>query len=355
MTDVFALTTRGLESTSAGEMAAVPGVTITQVAYRRIAAACAGPLEPLLGLRTVDDVFLDVATWRGVGRPRRALATLRALSARIDLPAASRTCAGLRPLRRAPTFAVTASFVGKRNYSTAEIKHEIAAGVEAGHGWTYCRDDAAADLTIRLFIEHDVALVGVRLGKTALSKRPYKQAHLPGSLKPPVAAALVMLVDVAPGLRLLDPCCGAGTILVEAALMGATAMGGDSDPSAVAAARANVEAAGISAEIQQWDAQALPIANASIDRIVSNLPWGRQVAVDAALATFYHRVCSEMRRVLAPGARLTLLTSTPHLLDLRDWRCEKEIQISLFGQTPTIIVASSPQLSAVRQKLMTDS
>jgi 23S rRNA G2445 N2-methylase RlmL len=343
ITRVFALTTRGLESTSAGESAALPGVTVTQVAYRRVAAACAGPLEPLLGLRTVDDVFLDVATWHGIGRPRRALATLRALSTRINLHAASRTCAGLRALRTPPTFAVTASFVGKRNYSTAEIKQAIAAGVEAGYGWTYCRDDAVADLTIRLFIEHDVAFVGVRLGKTALAKRPYKQAHLPGSLKPPVAAALVTLAEVGPGLRLLDPCCGAGTILVEAELGGAVVLGGDSDPSAVAAARANVEAAGVSAEIRQWDAQALPIASASIDRIVSNLPWGRQVAVDAALATFYRRTCSEMRRVLAPGGRIALLTSTPHLLDLLDVRCEKEIQISLFGQTPTIIIAVSPQ------------
>src|SRR5205085_6385556 len=208
-----------------------------------------------------DDVFLDMATWHGIGRPRRALGTLRALSASIDLHEAAHTCAGLRPLRTPPTFAVTASFVGKRNYSTAEIKHEIAAGVEGGHGWTYCRDDAAADLTIRLFIEHDVAFVGVRLGKGAPSKRPYKQVHLPGSLKPPVAAALVRLAEAAPGLRLLDPCCGAGTILVEAALRGAVVLGGDSDPAAVAAARVNAAAAGVSAEFRRWDAQALPIAN----------------------------------------------------------------------------------------------
>src|SRR3954463_4257525 len=105
MTHVFALTTRGLESRSAAEMASLPCVTVTQVAYRRVAAACAGPLGPLLQLRTVDDVFLDVATWRDIGRPRRALATLRGLSARIDLHGVASTCAGLRPLRTPPTFA----------------------------------------------------------------------------------------------------------------------------------------------------------------------------------------------------------------------------------------------------------
>src|SRR5947208_9646463 len=115
MTDIFALTTRGLKRTTATEIAALPGVTVTQVAYRRVAAGCAGPLGPLLQLRTVDDVFLDVATWTEIGRPRRALATLRALSARIDLHGAASTCAGLRPLRTPPTFAVTASFVGQRN------------------------------------------------------------------------------------------------------------------------------------------------------------------------------------------------------------------------------------------------
>jgi hypothetical protein len=64
------------------------------------------------------------------------------------------------------------------------------------------------------------------------------------------------------------------------------------------------------------------------------------VAAREALATFYRHTCSEMRRVLAPGGRIALLTSTPHLLDLRDVRSQKEIQISLFGQTPTIVVAS---------------
>lgn len=341
MTRVFVLTTRGLEAVSAEEMAALPGVTVDKIAYRRVAATCAGPLAPLLVLRTVDDVFLDVATWSDVGRPRSALARLTELSARLNLHEAAAVCAGVRPLPRSPAFSVTANFVGQRNYSTHEIKQACAEGIGASHHWPYAPDDAAADLNVRVFIEHDTAFVGVRLGRHPLHRRPYKQAHVPGSLKPPVAAALLRLAGLAPGARVLDPCCGAGTIVVEAALGGALALGGDRDPVAVVAAQANVHAAGIAASLLRWDAQRLPLADASVDRIVSNLPWGRAVEVDTALASFYQRVCSEMRRIIAPGGRMVVLTNAPHLMSPGDLRCEQRLEISLFGQTPTAMVFSA--------------
>src|SRR5690606_19149211 len=102
-----------------------------------------------------------------------------------------------------------------------------AAGVEAISGWRYRPSDQESEINIRLFMEHEHVYVGMRLGDRPLYKRPYKQAHVPGSLKPSVAAALLQLAGVQAGDRVLDPCCGAGTILIEAALMGARAQGGD--------------------------------------------------------------------------------------------------------------------------------
>jgi len=338
---IFALTTRGLETVSADEVAALPGVTVGEVGYRRVAATCAAPLTPLLGLRTVDDVFLDVATWPDIGRPRSALVTLGALSAQLDLHEAAATCSEIRPVRSPPAFSVTANFVGKRNYGTEEIKRACADGIAARHGWTYTDDDGAADLNVRVFIEHEAAFVGVRLGHRPLYKRPYKQDHMPGSLKPTVAAALLYLVGMAPGLRVLDPCCGAGTILIEAALLGAEAQGGDNDAAAIIAAQTNAAAAGVAVKLQLWDAQALPIADGALERIVTNLPWGRQVDVHTALRTLYRQIGSEMRRVLAPGGQLALLTNAPHLVNLHGLRCDKQMEISLFGQTPTMMVFSA--------------
>ena len=56
-----------------------------------------------------------------------------------------------------------------------------------------------ADLNVRLFIEHETASVGLRLGQVPLQERRWKRAHRPGSLKPPVAAAMLRLAGLAPG------------------------------------------------------------------------------------------------------------------------------------------------------------
>lgn len=334
----FALTTYGLEVVSAREVITLPDVTIMQIAYRRVVGLCRGPLAGLLGLHTVDDVFVEVARWSEIGRHRAALQRLRGLSATLDMGGALAACAGLRPLNAPPSFSVTVSFVGRRNYTTAEIKAVLAAGIARSQGWAYRADDLLADLNVRVFIEHDLALVGVRLAARPLHERPYRRVERVGALRPPVAAALLMLAGGGPGVSVLDPCCGSGTILIEAALVGAHAIGGDSDPTAITAARANAVAAGVAPRLSVWDSRRLSLAGASVDRAVSNLPWGRQVTIDDGLALFYRATLGELRRVIAPGGHVVLLSGVPHLADVPGLRCLDRAEISLFGQRPTVLV-----------------
>jgi 23S rRNA G2445 N2-methylase RlmL len=270
---------------------------------------------------------------------------MRELSPLLDLRAAASKVARLRDIPQSPAFSVTASFVGKRNYGAEEIKIAVSDGIVTHHDWRYTDDDSAADLNVRVFIEGETAFVGLRLGRRPLHEREYKKAHIAGSLKPSVAAAMLRLVGIAPGQSLLDPCCGAGTILAEAGgsgagELGAVVWGADIDMAAVSAARVNAGAAGIAASINAWDARALPIPNGSIDRIVSNLPWGRQSPISGDLALFYRDMCAEMRRILAPGGRIALLTNAPQLAVFRDLRCDNRLEISLYGQTPTILTFS---------------
>ena len=340
MNKIFAVTTRGLEAVSADELASLPGVTVEQSGYRRVFASSQGSLTPLLSLQTVDDLFLYLDTWQGIERARQTLNVLSYFSSQLDLGSALGIIRQIRTIPSLPTFSVTTNFVGKRNYNTNEIKQACASGVIQSHGWVYSEDDAQADLNIRVFIEGDTAVVGVRLGARSLSRRAYKQEHVPGSLKPAVAAALLRLAHVTADTRIVDPCCGAGTILIEAASQGVRGLGGDINQEAVTAARLNMTQAGVNFHTQRWDARALPLSNKSVDRIVSNLPWGRAVATEGSLPILYQEIRDEIERVLVPGGQVALLTNLPDLVIFKRLKCDKQVEISLFGQTPTITVWS---------------
>ncbi|MBA3847007.1 MAG: hypothetical protein H0X45_10220, partial [Planctomycetes bacterium] len=60
----FALTARGLEAVAADEIAALPDGRIADCGYRRVALIADDP-APLTSLRTVDDVFIELARWDG--------------------------------------------------------------------------------------------------------------------------------------------------------------------------------------------------------------------------------------------------------------------------------------------------
>jgi len=333
---IFALTARGLEQISAAEMGRMAGVQVEQVAYRRVCAS-ANNLDGLLALRTVDDVFLELAAWGEIVAQRSALARLKDLSAQLTLAPALAAAGPYLHLSSRPSFSVTANFVGKRNYNADEIKRAVSDGVVSRYRWEYGSEDVCA-INLRVFIEHATAYVGLRLSPAPLHSRLYKQAHLSGSLKPNVAAAMLELAGVEAGMSLLDPFCGAGTIPIEAGLGGAQAWGGDVSAAALAAAAQNAAAAGIRMWLAHWDARRLPLASGSLERIVSNLPWGRQVVVDEEISRLYARACAEMERVLAPGGRIALLTNLTGLVGFERLRPAGETEISLFGQTPTIII-----------------
>lgn len=332
---IFALTTRGLEGISEAEMRAIPGMVIESIAYRRVEADYTGPLPALLRLATVDDIFIKLADWGSIGHTRDNLARLRQLSRLFEIHPFLPVLADVRSEPPLPVFSITANFVGKRNYSVPEIKQVVAQGVQSAYpAWQYVDDDRNADLNLRLFIEHDHALVGLRIAAHSLHRRPYKQQHLPGSLKPPVAAAMIQLAGLQPGQIMIDPFCGAGTIVIEAALQGIVSIGGDITAEAVKTARADVPRGASHAALFQWDARRQPFADISIDSVVSNLPWGKQVSSPDDLPTLYRVSFAEMQRTVKPGGSIVLLTNQPELLGQTP---DHRIEISLFGETPVIV------------------
>ncbi|MDD1706040.1 MAG: methyltransferase domain-containing protein [Methanoregulaceae archaeon] len=127
----------------------------------------------------------------------------------------------------------------------------------------------------------------------------------PGVMMPRLARALVNISLVSPGERLLDPFCGTGGIILEGSLIGAQSIGSDIDPLMVSGSRKNVPCA----SFVRADTTCLPFRDASMDAVVTDLPYGQSVSIIAgSLEGLYCDALSEIRRVLAPGKRAVVVT-----------------------------------------------
>ncbi len=182
---VFLISTRGLEDLVAEEFAERAAGAISAVGYRRVA----GEADPaaLASLRLPDDAFLDLAAWEQVSHTRAALADIAARAAELPLTEALARLRALRDLPARPRLAIAVSHVGARNYSAPEVRASCAAALGRHVELVERDDDAQASL--RLFLEHGRAWVGLRITRAPLHERPWRQ-HRPGALRASVAAAL---------------------------------------------------------------------------------------------------------------------------------------------------------------------
>ncbi|HWH07735.1 MAG TPA: methyltransferase domain-containing protein [Candidatus Thermoplasmatota archaeon] len=142
------------------------------------------------------------------------------------------------------------------------------------------------------------------------------RAHFaPVSLHPRYARALVNLAGVRAGDRVADPFCGTGGLLLEAGLVGATALGGDLDPRMVAGTRAELARLGVAgARVEEHDVGELPEWAGPVDAVVSDPPYGRSSTTNReAMDRLYDRFLAAAREALRPGGRLAVIFPTDAL------------------------------------------
>lgn len=254
-----------------------------------------------LALALAEDVFVEIgrtlrregdrAGWvaRRIWRPNRVD---RALSVRS---------AASRPLSAAPTFRVVARVLQEQSFLRAELRRALTAAVRRDRPRWRLADPAELELWV---VEYEPGRVvaGLRLSDRRMRQHGGRREERHGALRPAVAAAIVRLAGARPGV-LLDPCCGSGTILAEAASRGWKTIGRDIAPDAIRATKRNVPGA----ESAVADARSLDLADAIVDACVSNLPFGRQFRVDERMDDWLHQVLSELARVTRPGGRIVLL------------------------------------------------
>ncbi len=311
----YALVVPGLESLAAAELTACGAAvrdTLSRIDKRDgIVTFNAPDLQPVLRCGLLEDVFqvvIDQKTPAARGAPKILARTLE----RAPLERAMLAHNAARPKNMARTYKVVARVAGKQPFHREDVEAPFinALGTLLPR-WSASGGIAAIELWVHVVGERTI--VGLRLSGDELAQRRYKRAHLPASLKPTVARALVMLSEPDRGDVCLDPMAGAGTILRERAEAerAALILGGDMDREALKAARAN---AGKQAALSRWDATRLPLSQASVDVVITNPPYGRQMGTVAGLDRLYARSLREMARVLRPGGRCVVLTGEAAVL-----------------------------------------
>jgi 23S rRNA G2445 N2-methylase RlmL len=303
----------------------------------------------ILTLRTVEDVY--VLAWGTDKLSYRAddLERIRRWTAHeADWARLLRLHHDLRPKPTGkPTFRLVTQMTGEHGYRRKDAREALARGL-AGKlpaSWRHVEEDAAVEAW--LTIHGATAVCGLRLSDRTMRHRTYKVEHLPASLRPTLAAAMVRLAEARPGQTVLDPMCGAGTILSEQLTtrrgggVNPLILGGDLERNAVRTAAANLRRLG-TAQLARWDAGRLPLPDACVDRIVSNPPFGKQLSRPEQVASLYRRMISEYNRVLRPGGRAVLLVADFPALTAAaaavNWKGQRQLRVRVLGQPARLSV-----------------
>lgn len=339
------MTVPGLEAVAAEEIESSLDAEVRRTASGLVVFRCLNPDRRMLRLRTVEDVFLllwgtDRLTGRASDLKQIALWTAR----EPDWPRVLRMHHAIHSKPKGkPTYRLIAQKRGSHVYRRVDALKALAKGL-AGKlpaSWKPAAENAA--LEVWLSINGPSAVCGVRLSDRSMRHRTYKEEHLPASLRPVVAAAMAKLAGVQPGMRVIDPMCGVGTILTECLAMQPSAfvVGGDRELNALRAADANLRRL---AEplLVQWDARRLPLPDASFDRLISNPPFGKQLGDVKTIGELYYGMVAEAKRVVKSGGRVVYLVMEhePLAQAAKDagWRLAVRRRIRLLGQPAVITV-----------------
>jgi len=352
--DFFCPCPRGLEEALEAELAGLGAAQLVRVdggvAFRGDLALCyRANLESRIASRVL---------WRLLLRPYRdEEAVYRAASA-IDWPALFGVDCSIRV-----NVSAAGSPLRSLEFITLRIKDAVCDQFRARTGKRPSVDTASPDVRIHAFFDERAVTLYLDTSGEPLFKRGLRKVTGEAPLRENLAAGILRLSGWQPGTVLLDPMCGSGTLLLEAAeiALGRPAgarrrfaferlrsfdaamwarvrehaeqsarpvakleiFGSDLYGAALKVARENLAAAGLEECVQLKQANLLelsPPVNAGI--LVTNPPYGVRLGEQQALAALYPKLGDVLKQRFA-GWRACIFTADlrlPKLIGLKPSR-----------------------------------
>jgi 23S rRNA (guanine2445-N2)-methyltransferase / 23S rRNA (guanine2069-N7)-methyltransferase len=355
---------------------------------------CARGLEPLLreelaalGLRETHERAGGVAARGRLEDAYRACLWSRLASrallplAQFELRDAESLYAGARELDWPHWFAVERSFaievagrapaIAHTHFAALRVKDAVADRFRETQGRRPDVDAERPDVRIHLHLHKQQATLSLDLSGESLHRRGYRAEGGSAPLKENLAAAILLRSGwpqfAAEGRPLIDPMCGSGTLVIEAALMAADIapglgrrdygflalnevdrgawqvliaqaearkqqglarlpplLGSDIDAEVLRAAQANARRAGLGGRIEwrQADVSAARPIGELAGLVVGNPPYGERLGGEAELIKLYSLLGATLKQHFG-GWRAALFTARPELGPRLGLRAEK--------------------------------
>ncbi|EPG4370416.1 bifunctional 23S rRNA (guanine(2069)-N(7))-methyltransferase RlmK/23S rRNA (guanine(2445)-N(2))-methyltransferase RlmL [Klebsiella variicola] len=234
-------------------------------------------------------------------------------------------------------------------------------------------DRESPDLRINVWLNKETAHISLDLSGEGLHLRGYRDGTGMAPIKENLAAAIVMRSGWVPGTPLLDPMCGSGTLLIEAAMLatdrapglhrghwgfggwaqhddtiwkevkaeaqtrarqglaayGARFYGSDVDERVIERARRNARRAGIGELIDfaVKDVAQLnnPLPKGPYGTVISNPPYGERLESEPALIAL-HSLLGRIMKSQFGGWNLSVFSASPELLSCLQLRADKQFK-----------------------------
>jgi tRNA (guanine10-N2)-dimethyltransferase len=173
---------------------------------------------------------------------------------------------------------------------------------------------------VEVVVDEKLAGVSIPLARDFEKRKPQHRPYFhPTSMHPKLARALVNLAAVKKGVKILDPFCGTGGILIEAGLVGLKVLGRDIDGRMVEGCKKNLSHYSLRGDVKKGDAIGF---SGKVDAIVTDPPYGRaSYAGGLEAGELAKKFVSAADEMLKKGGRLVIVT--PKEVRLRNPRLKK--------------------------------
>lgn len=304
-------------------------------------------------------------------------------------------------------FVSSQSEINHTLYGAQKVKDAIVDQLREKYNTRPSVSKDKPDLSIHVYLHRNIASISIDLSGESLHKRGIRVEHGAAPLKENLAAAILLRSGWKPiaasGGMLIDPMCGSGTILIEAAQMAGNIapglsrdyfgflgwkqhdakcwkklvkeakeqqdiesippiVGYDADPSAIKIAFANIKRAGMTGKIHVEKRELADLTSIESEvpgLVIMNPPYGERLGEAPELQRLYELIGTKLKAEFV-GWNAAIFTGNPELGKTMGLRARKHYalfngaipcQLLLFSVEPQWFIDRSPGASNERRVL----